>query len=126
MSAITSEFKIVHKRLRAKPEPQRQTDLNWWFDFWIKTGAENISGNVKAMRCTCECNDADEYIRKAIAAVTVSWNSYELHTFHTELRQPKWNLKWPIAPPAAIKVEDLPTAGTEIDVRDLPEAPTKK
>jgi hypothetical protein len=120
MSAIASEFKIVFKRLRAKPEAERQSELDSWFKFWIQTGAENIAGNVKGMRCACECNDADEYIRRAIAAVTTSWNSYELHTFHSELRRPKWNLNWPIAPPPAIKVEDLPSAGTEMDVQDLP------
>src|SRR5262249_51979495 len=102
-------------------EPQRKAELDTWFKFWITSPGESISGTVKAVRCACECNDADAYIKKTVGFVTASWNSYELHVFHSELRQAKWKLNWPIQPPASIDVNDLPKAGIEIDVRDLPE-----
>src|SRR5262245_28673055 len=50
----------------------------------------------------------DEYIKKTVSSVTARWNTYELHTFHSELRRPKWKLNWPIQPPSAIRVNDLP------------------
>ena len=121
LAAITSEFKIVRKRLLAKPEKQRKQELDAWFKFWISSQGESISGTVKAVRCACECTDADEYIKKTVGFVTASWNTYELHTFHSKLRQPKWKLNWPIQPPSAIDVNDLPSAEIEVDVRDVPE-----
>jgi Domain of unknown function (DUF4157) len=120
LAAITSEFKVVYKRILAKPAGQRKLELDSWFKFWVTSPGESISGTVKAVRCACECKDADEYIKKTVGFVTAGWNSVELDTFHTELRNPKWKLNWPIEPPPSVNVEDLPSAYPQVDVRDLP------
>lgn len=122
LAAIISEFKPVLHKTQALPESQRQGHLDWWFNFWIATGGENISGNLRAMRCKCDCAPVNAYIQKMFDFASKGWNSYEKHLYNTTLADPKWGLDWPVKPPAAVDVNDLPSTGTSTDIEDLPSA----
>ncbi len=111
MAAHLSEMHVYYRAALARPTADRWKQFDQMFDFWVKNGSEDISGIVKDLRCKCECSDADYYITKTAESVSKSqkWNSYELSVIHTALKDPKWGLDWPVAPPASIDVADLPT-----------------
>jgi hypothetical protein len=104
---------IYYRDALARPSKDRFKRFYERFDFWVKNGSEDIGGIVKDLRCKCECADADYCITKTVESVSTSqkWDSNERFMIHTELRQPKWALNWPVAPPASVDVGDLPTAG---------------
>ncbi|MGC1363770.1 MAG: DUF4157 domain-containing protein [Silvibacterium sp.] len=111
MAAHLSEMHVYYRAALARPLPDRWKQFNQMFDFWVKNGSEDISGIVKDLRCKCECSDADYYITKTAESVSKSqkWNTSELSVIHTMLKDPKWGLDWPVAPPPSIDVADLPT-----------------
>jgi hypothetical protein len=111
LAAHLSEMHVFYRAALARPEKDRFKPFFAKFDFWVKNGAEDISGIVKDLRCKCECKDAAYYISKTAESVSKSqkWDSNELTMIHNELRDAKWGLKWPVAPPAAVDVADLPT-----------------
>ena len=112
MAAILSEMHVYYRDALAKQGPDRFARFYGMFDFWVRNGKEDIEGTVKDLRCSCECPDADYYIKKTAESVssTQKWDTNELTMVHTELSKPKWGLDWPVAPPAAVNVTDLPTA----------------
>ncbi len=111
MAAHLSEMHVYYRDALARPDKDRFKLFYEKFDFWVKNGSEDISGIVKELRCKCECNDANYFIQKTVESVSTSqkWDSNERFMIHTELRDPKWALNWPIAPPASVAVGDLPT-----------------
>jgi hypothetical protein len=123
LAAIISEFKPVYHKALGLVGNKREADLNWWFDFWIKSGGENISGNLMAIRCNCDCGPADAYINKMFDFASKDWNVYEKQLYNTTLADPKWGLDWPVKPPASVPANELPKVGPTLDVADLP---TKK
>jgi hypothetical protein len=125
LAALTAGFAIAYRRSFRKPPEARRADLDAYFRWAvpIRRHGETIGGIVRFVRCQCDCADADAYIRKTVEFATQGWNSAELTTFHTELGDAKYGLHWPIAPPAAMSVEDLPPAIPTMDVEDLPIAP---
>jgi hypothetical protein len=123
LAAIISEFKPVYHKALGLVGNKREADLNWWFDFWIKSGGENISGNLMAIRCNCDCGPANAYINKMFDFASKDWNAYEKHLYNTTLADPKWGLDWPVKPPASVPANELPKVGPTLDVADLP---TKK
>ncbi|HLY53912.1 MAG TPA: DUF4157 domain-containing protein, partial [Stellaceae bacterium] len=120
LAAIISEFKPVHHKAQGLPEDKRAADLDWWFDFWIKSGGENIGGNVKALRCNCDCGPANAYINKMFVFATKDWNTYEKWIYNKTLSDPKWGLDWPVKEPASVPVDEIPDAAGSTDVQDLP------
>ncbi|MCW5799967.1 MAG: hypothetical protein LZF60_340119 [Nitrospira sp.] len=122
LAADVAEFRTVYIRSLTKPEPVRQQELNRWFRSTISNPYESIEGVMMAVRCACDCADADAYLKKTIEFSTVGWNSMERFVFHTEMRKPQWKLNWPIEPPASVDVTDLPSAIPVMDVQDLPKA----
>jgi hypothetical protein len=110
MAAHLSEMHVYYRDALAQPSKGRFKRFYERFDFWVKNGSEDISGIVKELRCKCECADADYFITKTAESVAANqkWDSNESSMIHTELRQPKWALKWPVAPPGAVDVKDLP------------------
>jgi len=111
MAAHLSEMHVYYRAALSRPEKDRFKKFYEMFDFWVKNGSEDISGIIKDLRCKCECADADYFITKTVESVstTQKWDSNERSMIHNELRNPKWALKWPVAPPSAIDVNDLPT-----------------
>jgi hypothetical protein len=111
MAAHFSEMHVFYRAALTRSGPDRFKEFNDRFDFWVNNGAEDISGIVKDLRCKCECADADYYIKKTVESVDTSqkWDSNERFMIHTALSDPKWALKWPIAP-GAVNINDLPTA----------------
>lgn len=111
MAAALSEMHVYYRAALARPEKDRFKAFFAKFDDWVKNGSEDISGIVTNLRCKCECADADYYVRKTAESVSTNqkWDTNELTMIHNELRDPKWGLGWPVAPPAAVDVNDLPT-----------------
>jgi len=112
MAAQLSEMHVEFRAALARPsDKNRYTHFHNKFNDWVKGGGEDISGIVKDLRCKCECADADYFITKTVESVSANqkWDSYERTMIHNELRDPKWKLKWPVAPPASVDVGDLPS-----------------
>ncbi len=111
MAAHLSEMHVYYRAALAKPKNDRFKEFYNMFNYWVKNGKEDISGIVKDLRCKCECADADDYIKKTVESVATSqkWDTNEADLIHRELKTPKWDLKWPVDPPAAVNVTDLPT-----------------
>lgn len=122
IGAILSEFHVVYTRAQAKPEPARSAEIEAWYQPAIQTRGECIQGNVADVRCFFDCAEADQHIKEIADFTTGTWNSYERLLLHTELRQPKWGLNWPVEPPSSVSVEDLPNTIPTVDVEDLPKA----
>jgi uncharacterized protein DUF4157 len=111
LAAHLSQMHVYYRAALALPEQGRFKRFYGMFDFWVRNGSEDIGGIVKELRCKCECADADHYISKTAESVSTNqkWDSNEKTMIHTELQEPKWGLKWPVAPPAAVDLKDLPT-----------------
>jgi hypothetical protein len=122
LAALTAGFLVVYRRSWRKPPEARRADLDDYFRWSvpIRRRSETIAGIVRFIRCQCECIDADAHIIRTVEFATQGWNSAELSVFHSELSDPKYGLRWPIKPPAAVSVEDLPPAIPTMDVEDLP------
>lgn len=114
MAAHLSEMHVYYRAALAKPQAHRFDEFNAKFDFWVNNGSEDIAGIVKDLRCRCECADADYYIKKTVEQVSTAqkWDTNEAFTIHTQLRDPKWGLTWPITP-GAVTVTDLPTVSPQ-------------
>jgi Domain of unknown function (DUF4157) len=110
LAADLSEMHVQYRAAIAKPEAIRFQRLEALFSGWVNNPFESIAGILTELRCKCECKDADHYIVKTSVSVSNSqkWDSYELKMLHTELQKPKWNLKWPVSPPASFNATDLP------------------
>ena len=120
LASIISEFKPVYHKALGLVGDKREADLNWWFDFWIKSGGENISGNVKAIRCSCDCDPANAYINKMFVFASKDWNTYEKWLYNNRLADLKWGLDWPVKPPNSVPIDELPDESATTDVADLP------
>ena len=120
LSAILSEFHVVYTRALRLVEPARTAEIEKWFHWYLTNRGEDIPGNVKFVRCQCECSDADGYIRQTVASVTAGWNTYERFFLNARLKK-EAALNWPVAP-EAVDVNDLPSSGPTINVEELPNA----
>jgi hypothetical protein len=126
MAAQMSEFPILLRRIQIFPEADRKKRLDAWFQYHLNNGFEDVTGTLKSLRCRCECVDVDNYIKQVVAFAQASWNTWEKSVYHTEMKDPKHNLKWPVDPPAAIDVNDLPPATPNLDAKDKPDIPGAK
>jgi hypothetical protein len=110
MAAHLSQMHVYYRDALSRPSQDRFKLFYQMFNFWVKNGSEDISGIVKDLRCKCECNEADHFITKTVESVYTNqkWDSNEQFMIHTELRDPKWGLNWPVAPPA-VNIGDLPS-----------------
>ncbi len=120
ISAILSEFQVVYDRAQRLVEPARSNEINAWFEPAIKLRGECIKGNIEDVRCFYDCDEAQKNIKQMIEFTTSGWNTNALTILHTEMKKPKWGLNWPVDPPAAIDVNDLPSPGPTLDIEDLP------
>jgi hypothetical protein len=88
----------------------RRTALNSWFQYKLTQPSkhgETVAGILKAIRCRCECDDVNGYIRRVTDFTTADWKEEERNYFHSELRDPKWKLDWPIETP--LPPRDIPS-----------------
>jgi hypothetical protein len=116
VAARLSEMHVYYRAALARPEKDRFKRFYESFDYWVtgavptSTTTEHIRGIVTDLRCKCECADADHFITKTAESVSSSqkWDTNELTMIHSELRNPKWALNWPVAPPASVDANDLP------------------
>ncbi len=102
LGAIMSEFAVVFQAQANKSWHDRRVELDSWFKYKLTQPSkhgETIAGILKAIRCRCECVDVNAYLQRLVEFTTASWTEVEKNTFHTELRNPKWKLDWPIQTP---------------------------
>ena len=109
LAAEMSEFPVHYRALAKKSWTERRSGLEAWFKYKLtqpQRHGETIAGILKAIRCRCECDDVDAYIKSVVKFTTENWTEVERNTFHTELRNPRWKLDWPIETP--LPPSDLP------------------
>jgi Domain of unknown function (DUF4157) len=110
LGANMSEFPVVFQAQANKSWHDRRVAMDSWFKYKITQPSkhgETIAGILKAIRCRCECQDVNAYLEKLVEFTTKSWTDVEKNTFHTELRDPKWKLDWPIQTP--LPPRDIPS-----------------
>jgi hypothetical protein len=122
MAAQMSEFPIILRRLAIFPADAQAKRLEAWFQYHLSNGSEDITGILKAMRCKCECADVDKYVKQVVDFAQAGWNSYEKSVYHTEMKKPAHKLAWPVDPPAAININDLPSSPPVVDPKDKADA----
>jgi hypothetical protein len=118
LAAQMSEFPVVLHRLQVLPHDKQAARLADWFQYHLNNTKEDVTGTLKALRCKCDCVDVDNYIKQVVAFAQAGWNSYEKSTYHKEMKQPAYNLSWPVDPPPAIDVHDLPSSPPAVDPKD--------
>jgi hypothetical protein len=73
---------------------QRNAELGKVFtDRWIRRALDNW----KKIRCTCECGDANEFLRRTADTMTLDWDHALLVLYHWTMSSA--DPSWPIAPP---------------------------
>jgi hypothetical protein len=120
LAAIISEFKPVYEKLQGLTEPARSAALRNMFQFWIKTGQESIAGNLKDIRCKCDCGPAKDYIKNTFKFASKGWNTYELWIYNKTLQAAEWGLDWPVDPPDSVPIDELPSNIPTLDLADVP------
>lgn len=98
LSAIMSEFLPVFHAVPAGVPPGHpaRTRLANWFTFKIRDAGESVQGTLHAIRCKCDCADADAHIVDTFNFTAASWLPAERAEFNAELRKPVWSLSWPL------------------------------
>jgi hypothetical protein len=110
LGAIMSEFPVFFRVRANKSWHDRRIEMDHWFKRKLTQPSrhgERITGILKAIRCRCECVDVNAYLQRLVEFTTTSWTEVEKNTFHTELRDPKWKLDWPIQTP--LPPRDIPS-----------------
>jgi hypothetical protein len=105
-----SEFPIFYRGSAEKSWYERRAAGEKWFTYRLtqpSSHGETIAGILKAIRCRCECEDVNSYVTRVVEFTTKSWTDVEKNTFHTELRDAKWKLDWPIQ--TSLPPRDIPS-----------------
>ncbi len=108
LAAQMSEFPIIYRGTTDKAWYERRGVLDRWFQYKLTQPAkhgETMAGILKAIRCRCECDEVNGYIRRVADFTTADWKEEEKNYFHSELRNPKWKLAWPIVTPPPLPLE---------------------
>ena len=125
MAAQMSEFPILLRRIQPFSDSIRKQKLAAWFQYHLSNGSEDVTGTLKSLRCRCECTDVDNYVKQTAEWAQKAWNSYEKSVYNTEMKDPAHGLKWPVDPPAAVDINDLPSATPTYETGDLQDLPAK-
>ncbi len=98
LNAIMSEFPAVFDAVPAGPAAgdPAAARLARWFDVKIDNPGESVSGILTAIRCKCDCGDADAFIKETFSFVASSWGTARKDAFNAELRKPARALDWPL------------------------------
>ena len=91
LSAILSEFPVQY---RAR-QPSSLEGMDWWFNSIVRRHGESINGILTNLRCVCDCDEVDEYIRQTVSFTASSWSELEQTYLNYALSQQRIN--WPIA-----------------------------
>jgi hypothetical protein len=102
-SAIISEFPPLFHAVPpdAPADHPMAVALNAWFDYKVDTGGESIRGILTALRCRCNCEDVNFYIRDTFNFTAAGWTPEERAAFNTRMRA-RPNLDWPIILPPIV------------------------
>jgi hypothetical protein len=89
MAAKISEFPHVANN----PELRTQ-----WFKHQATTHGESLPGTIRAIRCSCECAEADALIRAAFELASGSWSKDLKTEFHAHMKRgggEEHDIYWP-------------------------------
>jgi hypothetical protein len=90
MAAKISEFPHVVNN----PEKRMQ-----WFKQQATSHGENLPGTIRAIRCSCECADADALIRAGFGLASASWSEDLKMEFHAHMKRGEGeDIYWPYEP----------------------------
>jgi hypothetical protein len=96
LAAIVSEFPVMSS------DDQRSGS---WFRQQLTTEGESIPGTIRAIRCSCECADADALIRSAFDFASSSWTEDQKAMFHAHMKRgvgEDFGVYWPYELPPRI------------------------
>lgn len=89
MAAKISEFPHVVNNVEKRTQ---------WFKHQATTHGENLPGTIRAIRCHCECEDADALIRAGFELASASWSEDLKTQFHAHMKRGEGashDLYWP-------------------------------
>ena len=89
MAAKISEFPHIASNPKTKAN---------WFTHQATTHGENLPGTIRAIRCKCECQDADALIRAGFDLASASWSEDTKMDFHLQMKRgegERHDLYWP-------------------------------
>jgi hypothetical protein len=99
MAAKISEFPHVVNNMEKRTQ---------WFKHQATTHGENLPGTIRAIRCSCECADADALIRAGFELASASWSEDLKMEFHAHMKRGEGeshDIYWPYQlPPRTGKV----------------------
>ncbi|HEU4388418.1 MAG TPA: DUF4157 domain-containing protein, partial [Blastocatellia bacterium] len=78
MAAKISEFPHIASNRKIKAN---------WFTHQATTHGENLPGTIRAIRCKCECPDADALIRAGFDLASASWSEDMKMDFHLQMKR---------------------------------------
>ena len=93
LAALMSEFPVFFQSHASNSWKERRIEMDQWFKRKVTQPSrhgERIAGILKAIRCRCECEDVNAYIKSVVDFTTKSWTDVERNTFHEELRDPSF------------------------------------
>lgn len=113
LSAILSEFPLVY---RNTPPPNRGLDSAPWalrnaIVGYVENEGESICGALTSLRCSCDCNEVDTYVRNTFKFTSAKWKEMERIYLNdilsrwrkgackgAEPKKKRTDLDWPIKP----------------------------
>jgi hypothetical protein len=78
MAAKISEFPYVVNNSAKRAQ---------WFTHQADTHGESLPGTIRAIRCSCECPDADALIRAGFDLASASWSEDLRMNFHAHMKR---------------------------------------
>jgi len=89
MAAKISEFPHVVNNTEKRTQ---------WFTHQATSHGERLPGTIRAIRCKCDCKDADELIRSGFELASASWSADLKTQFHVHMKRGEGashDLYWP-------------------------------
>jgi hypothetical protein len=105
LAACISEFPFLQEQPAADRRVWEQAYLT--DPRRLAKPGESIFGAIREMRCSCECNDADNLIREAFRIGSATWTDDQKYDFHVYMKQgsgKQFGVYWPIEPRRVGKV----------------------
>jgi len=98
LNAIISEFPSAFRAIPAGANSSHPASIRLanWFSNAITNPSESIAGILHQLRCRCNCVDVNAYVVDTFTFVANGWSVAERDAFNIKLREPHWNLNWPL------------------------------
>ncbi len=77
---------------------------------WTKRALDNWL----KIRCTCDCADADSYVRRSVETMTIDWQDHLRRLVFGALQQA--DTTWPVGPPGPLGPGDFPMPRPDVGI----------